>query len=111
MYLFLGCIEVFHSGVANLTFLFSLTVIDPPVKHSSQDIVQCSLIQCVDAKLVQEENMDNLCNEAFDELLTQEFNPDGDDFEDDSRSEADHSEEASRSEANLSEEAGKCLLI
>jgi hypothetical protein len=55
--------------------------------------------------------MDNLCNEAFDELLTQEFNPDGDDFEDDSRSEADHSEEASRSEANLSEEAGKCLLI
>jgi hypothetical protein len=46
--------------------------------------------------------MDNLCNEAFDELLTQEFNLDGNDFEDDSHSEVDHPKEASHSKANLS---------
>jgi hypothetical protein len=55
--------------------------------------------------------MDDLCNEAFNELLTQEFNLDGDDFEDDSRSEVGHPEEASHADANLSEEAGKYFYI
>ena len=46
--------------------------------------------------MLQKENIDNLCNEAFDELLTQEFNPNDDDFEDDSWYEANRPEEASK---------------
>jgi hypothetical protein len=34
-------------------------------------------------QLEDEEKINELCNEAFDELLTQEFNPDQEDFEDD----------------------------
>ena len=44
-------------------------------------------------KTLQDELIDTLCNEAFDELLTQEFNPDGDDFSDDNKSEAENVEE------------------
>ena len=35
------------------------------------------------AEVLQEENIDTLCNEAFDELLTHKFNSDGKDFSDD----------------------------
>jgi hypothetical protein len=31
--------------------------------------------------MLQEENINDVCNEAFDELLMQEFNPDQEDFE------------------------------
>jgi hypothetical protein len=31
--------------------------------------------------MLQEENINDVCNEAFDELLTHEFNPDQEDFE------------------------------
>ena len=44
------------------------------------DVVPCSPLK---PELLQEEKIDEVCNEAFDELLTQEFNPDQDDFEDD----------------------------
>ena len=44
------------------------------------------------AEVLQEENIDTLCNKAFDELFTQEFNPNGKDFSDDNRSEADNVE-------------------
>jgi hypothetical protein len=43
--------------------------------------------------LIQEENINKVCNEAFDKLLTQEFNPDQEDFEDDSQVEADCGDE------------------
>jgi hypothetical protein len=33
--------------------------------------------------MLQEKNINDVCNEAFDELLTQEFNPDQEDFEPD----------------------------
>jgi hypothetical protein len=33
--------------------------------------------------MLQEENINDVCNEAFDELLTQEFNPNQEDFEHD----------------------------
>ena len=35
-----------------------------------------------------------MCNEAFDELLTQEFNPDQDDFKDDPGTEIDTKKDA-----------------
>ena len=50
-------------------------------------------------ELLNEETIDEVCNEAFDELLTQEFNPDQDDFEDDVVSEPD-----------TNKDAGRCLL-
>ena len=42
------------------------------VSHSSLCVVPCSPnhINEADGALFQEENIDNLCNEAFDELLT-----------------------------------------
>ena len=33
--------------------------------------------------MLQEENINDVCNKAFDELLMQEFNPDQEDFEPD----------------------------
>lgn len=59
-------------------------------------IVPCSPLR---PELQNEETIDEVCNEAFDELLTQEFNPDQDDFEDDVVSEPD-----------TNKDAGKCLL-
>ena len=41
-------------------------------------------------EVLQEENVDTLCNEAFDELFIQEFNPDGKDFSNDNQFEADN---------------------
>lgn len=41
---------------------------------------------------LQDEHINTLCNEAFDELLTQEFNPDGEDFSDDNKSEPENAE-------------------
>lgn len=40
-------------------------------------------------ELLLEEKIDKVCNEAFDKLLAQEFNPDQDDFEDDMGLESD----------------------
>ena len=34
-------------------------------------------------EIVQEAQLNNVCNEAYDKLLTQEFNPDQEDFEGD----------------------------
>jgi hypothetical protein len=64
------------------------------VSNSPKDIVLCSPnhVNEAIAEVLQEENIDTLCNEAFDELLTQEFNPNGEDFSDDNRSEVDNAE-------------------
>jgi hypothetical protein len=68
------------------------------VLHSSLNIIHCSPnhVNEANAELLQKQNIDNLCNKAFDELLTQEFNPNDNDFKDDSRSEADRPEESNK---------------
>jgi hypothetical protein len=41
-------------------------------------VIRAEVIPCSPLKpeLIQEEKIDEVCNEAFDELLTHEFNPD-----------------------------------
>lgn len=68
------------------------------ISHSSPCVVPCfpNHINEADGALLQEENIDNLCNMAFDKLFIQEFNPDANNLDDDCQSEVDHPKEASK---------------
>ena len=49
-----------------------------------QEVIPSTPYKEVEAKMkeiIQEAELNDVCNEAYDELLTQEFNPDQEDFE------------------------------
>lgn len=49
-----------------------------------QEVIPSTPYEEVEAKIkeiIQEAELNDVCNEAYDELLTQEFNPDQEDFE------------------------------
>ena len=94
------CCNCFRSGHAQDSFTFPLATIieESPQKllqavHSERDVVgleglvasvetvEAGCVQGIDGGVVEID--DERLNLAYDELLTQEFNPDAEDFEDD----------------------------
>ena len=51
---------------------------------NQQEVIPSTPLKEVEAKMkdiIQEAELNDVCNEAYDELLTQEFNPNQEDFE------------------------------
>ena len=59
----------------------------PPKENRQEDVIPSTLYKLeVEAKMkeiIQETELNDACNEAYDELLTQEFNPEHDNFKED----------------------------